>query len=32
MKETSTEPPLAQSGGDRTQGLTHLLDRQGKHV
>ena len=31
MKETSTEPPLAQNG-DRIQGITHLLDRHGKHV
>ena len=31
MKETSTEPPLVQRG-HRTKGLTHLLDRQGKHV
>ena len=30
VKET-TEPPLAQRG-HRTQGLTHLLDQQGKHV
>ena len=31
MNETLTEPPLARRG-HKTQGLTHLIGRQGKHV